>query len=330
MAAAWLSPYRWLSPSGAAGRLTIFIFHRVLPRTDPLMPDEPDAARFERIARFIARWFNVLSVEEAVRRLQSASLPAAAAAITFDDGYADNLEVAAPILKRHGLTATFFIATGYSGGGRMWNDTLMEAARIAPAGEFDCRDLGLGIHQVHDDDSRLALFKSMRDSIKYRPLDQRVVIADEVAVRAGLGRESNLMMTPDELTELKAMGMDIGGHTIRHPILATLDESSALAEIEGGREQLRQWLGEAPSVFAYPNGIPGRDYTERDVRLVKAAGYRAAVAVRRGYSKVGTDIFQLARFTPWDHDMPRFALRCLLNLSSSRQDDGIATTMTSC
>lgn len=324
MAAGWLSPYRWLSPSGTRARLSIFIFHRVLPQPDPLLPDEPDALRFERIVQFIANWFNVMSIGEAARRLQDGALPAASAAISFDDGYADNLKVAAPILKRHGLTATFFIATGYTGGGRMWNDTLMESVRIARPGELDCRDLNLGVHVISDNDSRLRVFLHLRDGIKYWPLDQRVAITDEIAARAGLGHECDLMMTQSELTELKAMGMEIGGHTVRHPILASLDEAHASAEIRDGREQLKHWLGEAPDVFAYPNGIPGKDYTERDVRLAKAAGYKAAVAVKGGFSSINTDIFQLSRFTPWDRDMPRFALRCGINLvQSPREKDRV-------
>lgn len=326
MAAAWMSPYRWLSPAGTRARLTIFIFHRVLSQPDPLLPDEPDAVRFDRIVRFIARWFNVMSVGEAARRLQTGTLPVASAAISFDDGYADNLKVAAPILKRHKLTATFFIATGYTGGGRMWNDTLMEAVRIASDGELDCRDLDLGVHLISGNDTRLGVFQRLRNQIKYLPFDDRVGIADEIAARAGLGRDSDLMMTQIELNKLKAMDMEIGGHTVRHPILSSLDEASAAAEILDGREQLKQWLGEAPEVFAYPNGIPGRDYTERDVRLVKSAGYRAAVAVKSGYSSSATDIFQLSRFTPWDRNMGRFALRCGLNLLSSESMDRAAAT----
>lgn len=328
MAAAWMSPYRWLSPPGIRARLTIFIFHRVLSQPDSLLPDEPDAQRFERIVQFIARWFNVMSVGEAARRLKNGTLPAASAAISFDDGYADNLRVAAPILKRHGLTATFFIATGYTGGGRMWNDTLMESVRVASPGELDCRDLGLGIHVFNENDSRLDIFHHMRDEIKYFPLEQRIMVTEEIAARAGLGRECKLMMTQNELLELRAMGMEIGGHTVRHPILASLDDRRAADEIHKGREQLAQWLGDAPEVFAYPNGIPGKDYTERDVRLVKESGYNAAVAVQHGFSTMKTDIFQLARFTPWDRNMPRFAFRCGLNLMSS--SGKVRATETSC
>ena len=74
-------------------------------------------------------------------RLQQGRLPPRALAITFDDGYADNRTVAAPLLERHGLPCTFFVATGFLDGGRMWNDTLIETVRRAPGQTLDLRDL---------------------------------------------------------------------------------------------------------------------------------------------------------------------------------------------
>ena len=100
-----------LSPSGAQARLSILIFHRVLPRVDPLFPDEMDVERFDRVCQWLKGWFNVLPLDVAVRQLKSGTLLSRALAITFDDGYADNHDIAMQVLKKHGLTATFFIAT---------------------------------------------------------------------------------------------------------------------------------------------------------------------------------------------------------------------------
>ena len=121
--------FELLSPGQRNGRLSILIFHRVLAQVDPLFPEEVDAARFDVICGWLRRWFNVLPLDAAVRRLRDGSLPRRAAAITFDDGYADNHDIALPILKKHGLPSTFFIATGFLDGGCMWNDTVIEAIR---------------------------------------------------------------------------------------------------------------------------------------------------------------------------------------------------------
>lgn len=112
----WRPLFSTLSPAGSGARLSILIFHRVLPAPDPLFPGEPDAQRFDEICRWLAKWFRVLDLNDALAGLRRGDLPARAAAITFDDGYADNSDVAVPILQRHGLTATFFIATGYVDG----------------------------------------------------------------------------------------------------------------------------------------------------------------------------------------------------------------------
>src|SRR5581483_9499448 len=90
----------------------------------------------------IASQFTPLALDEALSRMRSGSLPARALAVTFDDGYADNAVAALPILARYGVPATFFIATDFVGGGRMWNDTVIEAVRALPASVRDLSACG--------------------------------------------------------------------------------------------------------------------------------------------------------------------------------------------
>jgi len=130
-----------LSHQGSDARLSILIFHRVLPQPDPLFPGEITAPGFEQICQWLAGWFRVLPLDEAARLLRQGRLPSRALAITFDDGYADNCTVAAPLLQRHSLPCSFFVATGFLDGGRMWNDTLIETVRRAPGPVLDLRDL---------------------------------------------------------------------------------------------------------------------------------------------------------------------------------------------
>ncbi len=314
-----MNPFRWLSPAGQGGRLSIFIFHRVLERADALLPDEPDAERFDRIAGFIARHFRVLPLAYAAACLADGRLPAAAACITFDDGYADNLTVAAPILRHHGMTATFFVASGYIDGGRMWNDTVIEALRAAPAGEYDARDLGLGAYAIDDAASRVRAYGDLLEKLKYLDPALRAECAEELGRRAVLPRRSELMMTSAQVVELRDHGMEIGAHTISHPILSAVDATTAAAEIVGGRDQLADWLGRPPEVFAYPNGLPGTDYTGRDIDIVRRAGFKCAVSTARGAAGRAADPFQLPRFTPWDRTLPRFALRCADTLLRARR-----------
>ena len=313
----WWSPFRGLAPGGRAGRLPIFIFHRVVERDDPLRPGEPDVERFERIVRFIVRSFRVLALPDAAQALTRGRLPAAAACITFDDGYADNVTRAAPILLRHGATATVFVSTAYIGGARMWNDSIIEAIRELPAGEVDWQAYGLGTATIGDDASRRALIARTLPQLKYRHPADRAAVADEIARRAGVASQSDLMMSVAQLRAWRDAGLDVGGHTMRHPILARLNDKEAADEIGGGREQLTLWLGQAPRAFAYPNGAPTRDYGPRDAMLSRAAGYTCAVTTARGAATPTTDPFQLPRFTPWDRSMWAFGARCAQTLVDS-------------
>jgi peptidoglycan/xylan/chitin deacetylase (PgdA/CDA1 family) len=293
-------PLRWLAPAGPGARLSIFIFHRVLEREDPLRAGEPDASRFERIVAFIARHFHVLPMADAAALLAAGKLPAAAACITFDDGYADNLTIAAPILRRYDATATIFVSTAFIGGGRMWNDSVIEAVRAAPTGELDWRDFDLGLAHVDDVASRKQLIDATLPMLKYMDSASRAAIANEMAQRCGVQAQPSLMLSRSQILECRALGFDIGGHTVEHPILSRLSDQDAAAEVEDGRAQLAEWLGEAPRAFAYPNGVPGRDYSARDVALVRRAGYACAVSTARGAATRFSDPYQLPRYMPWD------------------------------
>ncbi len=291
-----------------------------MPHVDPLRPGEPDEPRFERIVEFLVRHFSVLPLAQAQRSLCDGTLPAAAACITFDDGYADNLTAAAPILRRHGAPATVFVATGFTGGTRMFNDSVIEAVRALPGGDTDWREFGLGQHRITDDASRLELIGEALRDLKYRPPQERAAVAAELSHRAGLDGAPPLMLSRSQIFEWRDLGFDVGGHTVNHPILARLGDADAAAEIAAGRDHLREWLGEAPDVFAYPNGVPGRDYSPRDSELVRRAGYRCAVSTARGAAARDVDPYQLPRFTPWDRSMWQFGLRCAQTLVEARRD----------
>ena len=310
--------FRLISPAGASGKLSIFIFHRVLPNADPLLPFEPDAEQFDWLVRFISRTYSVLPLVEAAQRLTAGSLPAAAAVITFDDGYADNFEVAWPILRRYGVVASFFIATSFLDGGRMWNDDVIEAVRKFPGGELDLREFNLGTHALTDTASRVQCYGAVLGKLKYFEHGYRSQVANEIGRRGAVPERSELMMTRTQLRELHAAGAEIGAHTHTHPILELLDDSMAIAEIEAGKLELESILGEAVNVFAYPNGVPQRDCSARHGDMVKKLGFEAAVSTEPRYANAGTDVFQLPRFTPWDRTPTKFAARCMMQLWKRR------------
>ncbi len=300
-----------LTPGGARSPLAILMYHRVLRAPDPLT-GEVDIALFDAQMRTLASCFNVLPLADAVTRLQSGALPARAAAITFDDGYLDNLEVALPVLQKHRLHATFFVATGYLSGGRMFNDTVIEAIRRIDAPSFDLPAASLTQVPSGSIEEKRSAIGRVLGAVKYLDFDRRTRAVEELAGQAG-PLPDDLMMEPEHVRALARAGMEIGGHTVTHPILARVDLDRARNEIVDNRDALALIAGQPMRLFAYPNGVPGKDYAPEHVALVREAGYHAAVSTSHGAARRGCDIYQLPRFTPWDRAPAWFIARLLRN-----------------
>ncbi|MGH8218560.1 MAG: polysaccharide deacetylase family protein [Steroidobacteraceae bacterium] len=299
----------WITTQGEGGAaLAILIFHRVLPEFDPLLASEPDAERFAAILDLLQTHFRVLELAEALLRLRERRLPKRALCVTFDDGYANNYTVALPILLAKGAPATVFVASGFLDGGRMFNDTIIEAVRRAPRG-LDLRDIGLGIHELSDDSLRVNAIESIIMKLKYAAPDERSRLAEGVIERAGPLPPSQLMMTSAQLRALHKSGVQIGAHTVTHPILASVSEEEAREEITSGKRQLETILGAPVTLFAYPNGKPGTDYHRNHVEIARRAGFEAALSTAWAVAHPDGDRFQIPRIAPWDRSALRYGLR---------------------
>jgi peptidoglycan/xylan/chitin deacetylase (PgdA/CDA1 family) len=293
-------------------RLSILIYHRVLPERDELLAATPTARDFDWQMGLLARHFQPMALADALARLDAGTLPERAVCVTFDDGYADNAIVALPILKKWRVPATVFVASGYLNGGRMFNDTVVESVRRLGGQTLDLTELGLGAHPLTGAAEQRRTIGHILKAVKYLPPGERSHAVALLESSCGT-LPDNLMMTDTQVRELCAQGVEIGGHTVNHPILATLDEDSARAEIAENKRYLEKLTGKPLRFFAYPNGQPGRDYLQRDCDLVREQGYQAALSTQRGVTDGATDRWQLPRFTPWDKTRWRFLTRLLLN-----------------
>lgn len=303
-----------LSAGGARGRLSILMFHRVVQVPDELLPGEVDARQFDAILGWIGRWFRVLPLETALEQLTAGTIAARALAITFDDGYLDNHAVALPILRRHGMTATFFIATDFMDGGIMFNDAVIEAIRTTTQPTLDLTALGLGVVPVSTTEQRRAALNPVIAAVKYlesAERDRAVRVIQQAAAAAPAG---DMMMRPRHLADLLSAGMSIGAHTCSHPILSRLADPIALHEIRDSKYRLESELGVEVPLFAYPNGRPDTDYRAVHASMVRDCGFRGAVSTASGAASRTSDVFQIPRFTPWDRTRLRFGARMLLNL----------------
>lgn len=307
------------SLAGGPPAVLVLNYHRVLPQIDLMMPDEPDVAMFAMQMSVIARHFRVLPLIDALDELYSGNLQTPTVAVTFDDGYACISDLALPVLQRTGVPATVFIAPGILNGGLMFNDALIEIFRNAPAGRLDLQSLDLGEWALDDwEQRRLAASKTIMQA-KYLPMQKRQSVVNDAARRAGVILPDNLMLTSEQLCRLNQCELvDIGAHTVNHPILSQMNDAAAAAEICDSKADLERILNTPVELFAYPNGKPGVDYLPQHVLQVKHAGFRYAVATSTGVVLRQSDRYQLPRMGLWDRTSFRFLVRICLLLSSKQ------------
>ena len=308
-------------PRAANPVLTILIYHQVMPVPDPLRPGEACAASFDRQMAFLARNFSVLPLVDAVAALGDGTLPRRACCVTFDDGYADNLTVAEPILARHHLPATVFVATAYLDGGRMFNDSVIELVRRVPDAVLDLGALGLGVHPLATMQDRVRAIDALLAQLKYTEPPKRQALVTRMIEMAGCaGLPDDLMLTSRQMRELSDRGVEIGGHTDAHAVLTTLSVDAARDEIAKGKSRIEAVLGKPVRTFAYPNGRPVRDYDAAHVAVVREFGFAAAVTTAGGVSGRDSDIHQLPRFAPWGRSTTLLAARLARNARQGKPD----------
>lgn len=303
---------------GAIGRfssqrsLAVVNYHRVLDRPDPLLDTEPDVAAFRWQMALLADCFNVMPLHDALRALDEGRLPPRTVCITFDDGYRSVHDLALPILRKFNLPATVFVTSGFVGvdAGNMWNDRIIHAVQSLPPGTLDLSDIGLECYSLRSLEERKQTALRLTEAGKYLPPSERDSLVERLDRMSGMHHDA-LMLTSEMLVALDRNGVEIGAHTISHPILTSLDDDSARLEIVSGKRQLEALVGKTVRLFAYPNGKVGQDYDARHVEMVRQAGFFAAFTTAVGAITGDQDRFQLPRSRPWDRTPFRFGLRLL-------------------
>ena len=239
--------------------------------------------------RFLARHFEVVSGDELPDAL--AQRHGRHVALTFDDGYRDNYELAYPALRAHGLPATFFVATGFIDRPHVaWWDEISWCVRSSPcegidAGEWLASPVRFGAGD------RTAAAQTLVRRYWDLPEARTQLYLDWLAHACRTGRAdpaaaASTWMTWEMVRELRAGGMTLGAHTVDHPVLARLTPAGQALEIGASVARLREQLGEPISLFAYPVGARGTfDDTTR--ACLRDAGIAHAFSFYGGYRRPG-------------------------------------------
>lgn len=210
---------------------------------------------FDAQLRFLRSSCDVIALDQLDQALQARR--GRHVAITFDDGYLDNYRLAYPALRRHGLPAAFFVATGFIDRQRLpWWDEIALRVRTSTAAELDLRGWFERPVPLPDGDREGAIVAVLR---KYKSLQADDAHAFLTCLReaASCGQSGEVQghwMDWDMIREMAAGGMTIGGHTVTHPVLAALPPERQWEEISGCAQRLQQELGAPMRYFAYPVG----------------------------------------------------------------------------
>ncbi len=309
---------RWMNVA-SEGSLTVFQYHKVPTLSPSHIQGEVEAAEFSRVFFNYLEWFQFLPLDEALERMRRGDLPRRAAAITFDDGYAEWFEHIVPLLREHRIPATFFITSNQLGKNEpFWHERIANAVAARGPGNLPS-GFEWGRKHIGTRDAEIAsTVIALQEKLKYMVLSER---EDAIGLlEEGLPKIASFQpFTAADVIRLRDAGFQIGGHSKNHPILARCTPQEAKDEIGGCKEELEAILHQPVTQFAYPNGRPGTDFSAEQVKLVRQAGYQLAVTTAPGVVRANTDVFQLPRFTPWARSDWRSALQIIRNMRVTPQ-----------
>lgn len=271
----------------ARGRGVVLTFHHVRPaRDDPFQPNrllEITPGFLETVLDVLdALDFEIVPLDAVPERLAGPARERPFAVLTFDDGYRDNRDHAAPILARRGVPWTLFVTRDFARGeGRFWWRELEEAVRARSSIVFE----GLTL-PAETQAEKARAFETLYWRLRAGPEDVLRATTRRLAEEAGidvaaLARDACLDF--DELADLaRDPAVTLGAHTLGHPMLAKCDDATARREIAESRAVLEDAIGRPVRHFAYPVGDPG-SAGPRDFALAREAGFVTAVTTRPGH-----------------------------------------------
>ncbi len=265
-------------------KIKIFLFHRISPQRDPLWdPISPE--NFEKIIRFISKNFAVVPLEQTI--LNSSSAPISTkpmAAIVFDDGYKDFTLYALPILEKYRCPCSMYVITDcVENQLPPWTYILdyhlTHSKKMELLLDINLLPEALAVTKFKDITARLQFAKQVKPYLKTVSNSVRTHLYNQILKSLDdVQPPSTLMMTWNEIKEIKHAGVEIGSHSETHPLLNKIEqESEIIAELRHSGEKIKKQLGTFPTTISYPIG----GYNQLVKKLAIETGYKIGLAVNQ-------------------------------------------------
>jgi peptidoglycan/xylan/chitin deacetylase (PgdA/CDA1 family) len=308
----------------------ILMYHRVID-----LPFDPygicvSPENFAQHLEVIKSKYHPISLQQLVENLRQGKIEKRSVAVTFDDGYADNLENAKPLLEKYEIPATVFITSGNLGKNReFWWDELekilLQSTQLPPKlnleiqGEKYQWDLGSSSEYcpqdyhswnwsqkpAKDPTPRHQVFRSVYQKLQPLLSCDRTEVMNQIIAWSGVSptpRNSHRSLSPDEVLTLQAGGIvEIGAHTVNHPFLSQLSQPLQKQEIATSKLELEQLLRKEVKSFAYPHG----NYNQETLELVEKIGFTSACSTFMNRVESQSPLFSLPRIQVcnWHHQV---------------------------
>ncbi len=314
-----------------SGRALILLYHRIADTDSDPWQLAVTPKHFEEHLQILSRHWRVARLSDSAAGVKRGRLPRRRVVVTFDDGYADNLLTAKPLLEKYDVPATVFIATGYTGGDRefWWDelDRLLIQPGVLPRtlslqvngleklwelgsyeSSYQCNRLWRAWEEGPT--QRHTIYGDLWRMMQPMPEDQRLGIRKsllEWAGDIGSARDTHRVLSPEEIIELTEGGLiEAGCHTVTHPQLSALSNEAQQNEIRQSKVKLEAIVRHPVKAFAFPYGQEC-DYTPETISMVREAGFDYSCTTSVGVVERGADPYRLPRVQATDMDGDSFA-----------------------
>jgi peptidoglycan/xylan/chitin deacetylase (PgdA/CDA1 family) len=298
---------RWVQARLLGGAL-ILGYHRVASVTHDEYEVCVTPQHFAEQMEMLGKYVRPMQLSKLVQYLKEGSLPPQSITVTFDDGYADNLSEAKPILEKYAIPATVFVCSGYMGKEFWWDE--LERLVMSSNAELSGLRLQVGKNQfmwsqpdVSPEavlDVRRKFRHALYNFLLMLDVEEQDLVMKTIRNWSGVSSQKIITraMNHDELLQLADDGLiEIGAHTRHHPMLPRLSLERQKDEIVSSKHELEEKLGKRIHGFAYPNGRA----TDDAKRIVREAGFAFACTSLHDVVRPVSDPHELTRF--WQKDV---------------------------
>ena len=301
--------------------LTVLNFHRIDdPFRDGFNTFRPNvsatSSAFAAQMDYVSRKYNVISGAELAAFIKGqCQLPAHAAIITFDDGYYDNYSNAYPILKARNLPAIIFLATGFIGTHKPFFWDLIAYCFFCTQKEQAYLPI-LGTQSWVDGSTRDKVMQHLIETLKKTSEVEKQKVINQLPKILGVDIPDdafkNIMMSWSDARELSKNGVELGAHTVSHPILTRISLDEVSGELLQSKQHVEAEIGKPVLSFAYPNG-QSSDFNNEIIDRVHQAGFEIAFTLLPGPTRRVTVLknpFAIRRvFLSHTDSFPKFAAK---------------------